>query len=83
MKYRFITNFKPEEMTAIYIGIKANDITDYVFCKTAKDRHGNIVQGYYALYFGENVTAKERELFWRSSIIAGLKLKEMGTEKNG
>ena len=66
MKYRFITNFKEERLKYMYIAIKANEIKDYCFCKIAKSNLGKVLPGYYALYFGENVTEKEIELFYRA-----------------
>lgn len=77
MKYRFITNFKEEELQDVYVAIKANDITDYTFCKTAKDKHGNILPGYYALYFGENTTEKEVEMFYRALLFIDLHVEKL------
>ncbi len=66
MKYRFITNFHETELRKIYIAIKANEITDYVFCRTAKNKQGEVLPGYFAVYFGVNVTAKEIVMFYRA-----------------
>ena len=66
MKYRFITNFKEERLTIIYAALKACDINDYCFCKIAKNKHGEVILGYFALYFKEHVTEKDEELFYRA-----------------
>lgn len=72
MKYRFITNFKETELKNIYVAINANEIKDYCFCQTAKDKNGNILPGYYALYFSVNTTEKEIEMFYRALLFIDL-----------
>lgn len=85
MKYRFITNFKPENIDEVRIALQAVEITGYKFCKTAKDAYGNILPDYYALYFDETVTEKEKALFYRaySMVIIRVLEKQEGEKQNG
>lgn len=76
MAYRFITNFKREELLKTKIALTAAGITDYKFCKTAKDAFGNVLPDCYALYFEEGITPKAVKLFYYSLATAAQRLAE-------
>lgn len=74
--YRFITNFDISRLKNIRIAVMAANISDYKFCKTAVDVHGNILPNCYALYFGERVSGRDVELFYQAICIVEEKLRE-------
>jgi len=66
--YKLMTNFDNTDNTALrlYIAIKAVGITDFLFCKTARDVFGEILPNHASLWFKKTVSEKDRELFWQA-----------------
>lgn len=66
--YKLITNFDDTDNTALrlYIAIKAVGITEFIFCKIARNAFGEILPNHASLWFKKTISEKDRELFWQA-----------------
>lgn len=65
--YRFITNFKKDELKTMYITLQAAEIQGHIFVEKAYDAAGNLLEDMHALYFPVSASERDVELFWQAS----------------